>query len=102
MLLRVGIKMETLHLNLKRKWYDMILSREKKEEYRAMTDYWKTRMKNVRKNNIETITFSNGYNKDRDQFIIKLEYISIRTGLEEWGAEKGKSYFVLHLGEILK
>lgn len=29
-----------LHLHLKRKWYDMIVSREKGEEYRLITDYW--------------------------------------------------------------
>ena len=91
--------MKTLHLNLHRKWFDMIRSGEKKEEYREMSDYWKTRMRNVRKHGVKTITFSNGYAKDRDQFVIDLKYISIRTGLKEWGAEPGEVYFVLHLGE---
>jgi hypothetical protein len=31
---------KTLHLNLKRKWFDMIKSGEKKEEYRDITPYW--------------------------------------------------------------
>ena len=36
--------MEILHLVLKGKWYDMIESGEKKEEYRAFTPYWCNRL----------------------------------------------------------
>ena len=93
--------MKTLHLNLHKKWFDMILSGEKKEEYRELSDYWKKRMTNVKRQNIKTITFSNGYAKDRRQMVVNLEYISIRNGLAEWGAEKDKVYFVLHLGKVI-
>ena len=34
----------TLHLVLKKKWYDMITSGEKTEEYRTVTNYWATRL----------------------------------------------------------
>lgn len=33
-----------LHLNLKKKWFDMIASGEKKEEYREITGYWVQRL----------------------------------------------------------
>lgn len=33
-----------LNLTLKKKWFDMIESGEKKEEYREPKDYWKTRL----------------------------------------------------------
>jgi len=36
--------MKTLHLNLHRKWFDMILSGEKLEEYRDLTPHWKKRL----------------------------------------------------------
>lgn len=49
----------------------------------------------------ETVTFSNGYQKNRDQFTIELKKIDVRTGNCEWGAENGKRYFVLILGKIL-
>ena len=39
--------MEMLTLPIKRKWFDMIASGEKKEEYRALTDYYDTRFTNV-------------------------------------------------------
>lgn len=32
--------MKILHLTLKKKWFDMILSGEKKEEYREIKPYW--------------------------------------------------------------
>lgn len=32
--------MRTLTLHLKRKWFDLIKSGEKKEEYREQTTYW--------------------------------------------------------------
>lgn len=35
--------MKTLHLTLKKKWFDMILSGEKKEEYREIKPYWNKR-----------------------------------------------------------
>ena len=37
---------DTLHLVLKREWYDMIASGEKTEEYRAITAYWISRLLN--------------------------------------------------------
>ena len=35
---------KTLHLVLKRKWWDMIASGEKKEEYREVCHYWAIRL----------------------------------------------------------
>ena len=32
--------MNTLHLTLNKKWFDMILSGEKTEEYREIKPYW--------------------------------------------------------------
>jgi len=49
----------------------------------------------------DTITFSNGHKKDRDQFEIELKSIEIREGKTKWGAEPGKKYFVLAVGKIL-
>lgn len=110
--------MKTLHLNLKRKWFDMILSGEKKEEYRGFTEYWIKRLTEdnsycamgsgastqfvINEKHFDTITFSNGYSEDRDQFIIECLGIDISEGNPEWGAEQQEKYFVLKLGEIIK
>lgn len=36
--------MKTLHLNLEKKWFDMILSDQKPEEYRTIKFYWVQRL----------------------------------------------------------
>ena len=120
--------MKTLHLNLKKKWFDMILSGEKKEEYREIKPSivsllfdWRN-VANTREfivdtllhnnedvlcwsclKNYDTITFSNGMKSidEVPRFEIEFEEIEIKTGRTEWGAEKFKLYFVLKLGKIL-
>jgi len=130
--------MKTLHLNLKKKWYDMYLSGVKKEEYREITSFWYGRLVDrdnlrsikkaslafivgmakyedtpepfwIKSNEIfkncfkkfDTITFSNGYSKNRPQFVIEFKGIEIKQGNPQWGAEKDKYYFVLKTGKIL-
>lgn len=107
----------------------MILSGEKKEEYRAISERntsllfdWK-KVGNTRSYLIETlllnnedqenksywsclkefdtVTFSNGYAKDRPQIVVELKDVRIDVGVEKWGAEKNKLYFVLMLGNVL-
>jgi hypothetical protein len=100
--------MKTLHLNLKRKWFDMILSGKKQEEYREVKPHWAKQLlandkivKAAKFKYFDTITFSNGYAKNRDQFSVELKGIEIREGKAEWGAKEGVKYFVLKLGKIL-
>lgn len=117
--------MATLHLNLKGIYFDMFLSGFKKEEYRALKESivsilfnWKesglTRKQLIAElkkdslsdkwsylKNFDTITFSNGYAKDRRQFVIRYKGIGIRDGSTQWGAIDGVKYFVLSTGAIL-
>lgn len=105
-----------LTLPIKKKWFDMILSGEKKEEYREHTKYYKGRFFNLfdiidecdgelinpfDENPEREIMFRNGYSKDSPSFIAKCT-LSIGTGKEEWGAEKDKQYFVLTIHEIMR
>jgi len=50
----------------------------------------------------DTITFSNGYAKDRPQFEIELKGIKIKKEKCRWGIVPGEAYFILKLGEILR
>lgn len=103
-----------LTLPIKKKWFDMILSGAKKEEYREIKPYYETRFANdlIRKypysyecpleaiNDIERqeydVVFRNGYRKDSSR--IKCEVIIFRDyGKEEWGAEPNKLYYVLKI-----
>lgn len=101
--------MKILHLTLKKKWFDMILSGEKKEEYREIKPYWITRLSqpyvpgkvNSRNTNYDIVRFRNGYGKNSPAMDIMLERIDMREGNESWGASPGVSYFVLVLGNII-
>lgn len=87
--------MKTLKLVLKKKWYDMIASGEKKEEYREITDYWIKRISGKR---YKFVTFYLGYAKNRPSMTFEMRTSLIGTGIPQWGAEIGKKYFVLRLG----
>lgn len=89
--------MKILYLTLKKKWFDLIKSGEKTEEYREIKPYWEKRFEGISSGKLH---FKNGYSKKAPHFIIELKGIEIREGKEEWGAEKGKKYFVLKLGKI--
>lgn len=113
-----------LTMPIKKKWFDMILSGEKKEEYREIKIYYIKRFANLLKIkpeyvclnaivdfidgykelgdgiNVFEVMFRNGYSKDSPSFIAKCT-LSVGKGKEEWGAENGKEYFVLTVKEIL-
>ena len=107
-----------LDLTLKKEWFDMIASGEKKEEYREIKPYWITRLTsgltgldvNITGNKIhafpkilqnlkkfKTVTFRNGYQKDAPKIVRQIESITIDTGKAEWGAIEGQYYFVIKL-----
>ena len=90
-----------LVLPIKKKWFDMIKSGEKKEEYREIKPYYDSRFFNEWKRNHHNscfdVIFRNGYSNNSPA--IKC-HISLHKGLlgkEEWGAEKDKTYYVLRI-----
>lgn len=93
-----------LPLVLKGKWYDMIASGEKKEEYRDAKIFWEKRIENIlRHPNSIIIAFSRGYKKQDMFFIcdgIRLMHESTKSGRRkvEWG-EPETPHFVIQLGE---
>jgi len=89
--------MRVLHLTLKKKWFDLIASGEKKEEYREVKQYWIKRLHNKE---FDYVQFRNGYSKDSP--IIRVEFICIRLhkGKKEWGAPP-EPVFIIKLGKIL-
>lgn len=84
-----------LYLSLKKKWFDLIQSGEKKEEYREITPYWEKR---IRKKKFTHVHFTLGYPKKTDSsrhMIKEIKEIVIYRGRPEWGAEPLKEYFVI-------
>lgn len=105
-----------LTLPIKKRRFDMILSGEQKEDYREIKPYYKSRFFGLfdiidecdgflinpfEENPVREIMFRNGYNKNSSSFIAKCT-LSIGTGKEEWGAEKGKEYFILTIRDIVE
>ena len=82
-----------LTLPIKKKWFDMILSGEKKEEYREIKPYYMIRFRNMM--SVHPLVSDNAV-------IERLRKWQVGTGKEEWGAEKGKEHFILTVQEILK
>ena len=113
------MRKKVLYLSLKKKWFDMIKSGEKKEEYREMTSYWIKRITDIKScmDELNTLVmtgkpvpmkpythvhFTLGYPKKDDydkHMIFELKSIRVRHGNEKWGAEPNKNYFVIELGE---
>ena len=101
-----------LTLTIKKKWFDMIKSGEKLEEYREIKPYWTRRFinslydlgiytDNTIRNAQGTIIFKNGYQKDSPK--IKC-FIELRQdyGKTKWGAIANKKYYVLKILSIEK
>jgi hypothetical protein len=49
----------------------------------------------------DAVQFKNGYSKDAPTMLVKLEGFTIDKGKKSWGAEPGKEYFVIKLGNII-
>lgn len=104
-----------LILPIKKKWFNMIASGEKKEEYREIKSYWTSRFIGKEldfgdlpyefcrqtPNYIITVYFRNGYKKDSPIIKCKCK-LRIGQGKQEWGAVPGQQYYVLKILEILE
>ena len=117
-------EMKTLHLPLKAKWYEMIESGVKTEEYREIKPYWVNRLaqcykwcalnvlthldrckqchtnfNDIRTNGYTHVKFSYGYTKRTMTF--EIESIAIGKGKKEWGAPD-EDVFIIKLGERIE
>lgn len=117
--------MEILKLTIKKKWFDMILSGEKKTEYRELKPYWVQRLFDYKEidatpqsfldallekkypmffyhKRITHIHFYNGayFSEKLPNFIIERKETYVGKGVEDWGAEKGVEYFGFCLGNV--
>ena len=103
---------KTLHLSLKKEWYNMIEYGIKTEEYREIKPFWCKRLihdydesmeefgaiifddKNFKQ--YDVVKFSYGYTKRTMTF--EIESISVGYGNKEWGAPDN-IVFIIKLGK---
>jgi len=98
--------MRILHLTLKKKFFDMIASGEKKEEYRLNKPYWRNRLiidgtHPSIFHEYDRIIFKNGYSKDCPQMEVEVKHLLLTFGKPEWGGDANNIQFVFRLGKIL-
>ena len=88
-----------LPLVLTGKWYDMIASGYKHEEYRDLTDYWTRRIHNwIGRPGVHVVAFSRGYRKADMFFMCSSCKPTWRINLHpEWG-EPSTPHYVMRLG----
>jgi len=82
--------MKILHLNLHKKWFDLILAGKKKVEYREIKHYWTKRLFNDDgpQKKFDIILFRNGYSKNARE--MKVEFKGIKKGKKEYEIKLGK------------
>lgn len=92
-----------LVLPIKKKWFDMIISGEKKEEYREIKPYYDKRLGffATGTGKITTIILRNGYSYDSPSMKVKVA-VTIDYGKRGWGADPEIQYYVLKILEILE
>lgn len=80
-------KEKPLFLTIKKQYFDLIKSGIKKEEYRALKQYYYDRFKS----SPQTVIFQNGYSKNSPR--IKVQILDII---------EGEDRYIIKLGKILK
>ncbi len=99
----------TLRLTVKKKWFDMIKSGEKPEEYREIKRYWTKRLSEPPQWPNEWIShvfykfshvlFVNGYGNDSPRVLKECKGITIGRGNPKWGAPTDRDVFIIQLGK---
>lgn len=98
---------DILHLTVKKKWFDMTVSGEKKEEYRKIKPYWIKRLMRRRPDaslslkRFDRVIIKNGYSKTAPTITIECRGIEIGKAKPEWSDNWQGSVFKIKLGEII-
>jgi hypothetical protein len=85
--------MKILYLTLYKKWFDLIASGKKKEEYREDKPYWQKRLlqEDGWPKRFDEIHFKNGYGNNRPFMRVKCN-----------GVSRGCGRITIHLGKVLE
>ena len=92
--------MKRLHLVLTAKWFDMIASGVKKEEYRAINKYWTNRLVSDSGDikHFDEVCFHRGYTNNT--ILFSINDMNIGNGNKDWGAPD-EEVFIIKLGKRL-
>lgn len=106
--------MWVLHLFLEYRWYDMILSGEKREEYRRFCKRWNKAFTGISTEGAPLYSFRNGYQQPNvngythvclhrgyttTTATYRINAVTIGQGRTDWGAPDGEDVYIIKLGE---
>lgn len=106
--------MKILDLPLKKKWYEMIESGEKNEEYREIKPYWSKRLlgfdaplfsqrygyQHANQKGYTHVRFRYGYT--RRTMLFKIDSITVDVGNPDWGAPSYPVFIIKFHEHVLK
>ncbi len=92
--------MKLLRLTLKRRWFDLIASGEKKEEYRTPGKWILSRLEGK---SYDAIEFRNGYSPTSPVLTVEFDGWDYGYGRKEWGggSKPGNPLIVIKLGKLI-
>lgn len=90
----------TLELTLKKQWFDMVASGEKREEYREPSKWILSRLENK---HYDAVRFRNGYNANSPVCVCEYLGWDFGFGQRKWGggSTQGNPLVVIKLGRVL-
>lgn len=110
--------MRVLHVIIKREWFNLIASGEKKEEYREIKPYWMEKLlssysvsmkpnskllKSGTLREFDVVLFQNGYRDDAPKMYVEFKGVHIGKPNPRWSdGSVPEECFVIQLGRILK
>lgn len=97
-----------LNLTIKRRWFDMISSGEKREEYRSEDNRQvNTAWERIANDDLAayTMVLRNGYSMGSHALAVRVYGIMLRNGNDsihpEWGEPMDRTHFAILLGDVL-
>lgn len=90
--------MRILKLTLKRRWFDMIASGEKREEYRQPSQWILSRLEGK---DYDLVEFRNGYGPDVPWLLVEFKGWRLGPGARaDWGGDPAANLVVISLGNV--
>lgn len=84
-------------LTIRQPWLDLIISGDKKEEYREIKPFYDSRFKKyIDTKEVIVVTLINGYKKDSKRFDIKCT-VTVGRGNPNWGAPTDRDVYILEI-----
>ncbi len=100
--------MRILYLNVKKQYFDLIMAKIKKEDYREIKPYWSNRFLDIGGPNDfkswDAVHIKNGYSKGAPLGLFVFNGIEIKKPNPDWapGFPCDKPTFAVKLGELIE